>query len=115
MNLAAVLATAAEIASGMAHLHRHGVVHGDLSAYNVLLTRWEGGRGVGVFARMHSEPASKDASKRQGEQLRELSPAGEQRTETDSSNSKPVLCSWNSCMMLLEVSGTHGVCVIRWE
>jgi len=39
LNLAAVLATASEIASGMALLHSQGVVHGDLSAFNVMLSR----------------------------------------------------------------------------
>ncbi len=31
-NMATVLATAGEIASGMAHLHSRGIVHGDLSS-----------------------------------------------------------------------------------
>lgn len=38
-SLVKVLVTATEIASGILGLHRAGVVHGDLSAYNVLLTR----------------------------------------------------------------------------
>ncbi|BDA44193.1 probable serine/threonine-protein kinase STY13 at C-terminar half [Coccomyxa sp. Obi] len=37
-NLTLVLCTAGEIASGMAHLHSRGIVHGDLSSGNVLLT-----------------------------------------------------------------------------
>lgn len=48
INISAVLATAAEVASGMAYLHRAGVVHGDLSPYNVLLSRWVGGGGAAV-------------------------------------------------------------------
>jgi tRNA A-37 threonylcarbamoyl transferase component Bud32 len=39
VNLLAVLATAAEIASGMALLHSNGIIHGDLSAFNVMLSR----------------------------------------------------------------------------
>jgi tRNA A-37 threonylcarbamoyl transferase component Bud32 len=35
-----VLATAAEIASGMALLHSNGIIHGDLSAFNVMLSRY---------------------------------------------------------------------------
>ena len=37
-NWATLLTTAAEIASGMAFLHARGVVHGDLSGGNILLT-----------------------------------------------------------------------------
>ncbi|CAL8470312.1 g9854 [Coccomyxa elongata] len=37
-NLATILAVAREVASGMAFLHEHGVVHGDLTGGNVLLT-----------------------------------------------------------------------------
>jgi len=37
-NLMAIAATAHEIAAGLRYLHRHGIVHGDLSAFNVLLT-----------------------------------------------------------------------------
>lgn len=37
--MAAVAATAAEIADAMAALHAADVLHGDLSAHNVLLTR----------------------------------------------------------------------------
>ena len=40
---AAVLATALEIAQGLAYLHSHDVVHGDLSAVNVLLQSTPGG------------------------------------------------------------------------
>lgn len=36
-NLAAVLATAREVASALAYLHSANVVHGDLSAWNVML------------------------------------------------------------------------------
>jgi tRNA A-37 threonylcarbamoyl transferase component Bud32 len=39
VHLLAVLATAAEIASGMALLHSNGIIHGDLSAFNVMLSR----------------------------------------------------------------------------
>jgi tRNA A-37 threonylcarbamoyl transferase component Bud32 len=35
----AVMATTAEVAAAMLLLHRAGIVHGDLSASNVLLTR----------------------------------------------------------------------------
>eukprot|EP00878_Enallax_costatus_P045345 GHUV01054529.1.p1 GENE.GHUV01054529.1~~GHUV01054529.1.p1 ORF type:complete len:141 (-),score=34.80 GHUV01054529.1:42-464(-) len=38
-SLLKVIATATEVASGILALHRAGVVHGDLSAFNVLLTR----------------------------------------------------------------------------
>ena len=37
-HLPALLATAREIAGGMAYLHAQGIVHGDLSAWNVLLS-----------------------------------------------------------------------------
>jgi serine/threonine protein kinase len=37
-HLPAILATAREIAAGMAYLHSEGVVHADLSAWNVLLS-----------------------------------------------------------------------------
>ncbi|KIY92650.1 Mitogen-activated protein kinase kinase kinase [Monoraphidium neglectum] len=37
-NTLAVLATAREIASGMAYLHSQNVIHGDLSAFNVMLS-----------------------------------------------------------------------------
>ena len=40
INTLAVLATAAEIASGMAVLHQAGIIHGDLSAFNIMLSRW---------------------------------------------------------------------------
>jgi tRNA A-37 threonylcarbamoyl transferase component Bud32 len=40
LNLAAVLATVCEIASGLAALHGQGVVHGDLSAFNIMLSRY---------------------------------------------------------------------------
>jgi serine/threonine protein kinase len=33
-----VLVTAHEIAAAMAYLHDRGIVHGDLSAYNVMLS-----------------------------------------------------------------------------
>jgi serine/threonine protein kinase len=39
VHLPAVVATAAEIASGVAFLHARGIVHGDLSPYNILLRR----------------------------------------------------------------------------
>ncbi|GLC36181.1 hypothetical protein PLESTF_001471200 [Pleodorina starrii] len=49
-NLAAVLATAREVASALAYLHAANVVHGDLSGWNVMLcssgtAAAEGGRG----------------------------------------------------------------------
>ena len=37
VNMEAVMATAGQIASGMAFLHSRGVIHGDLSATNVML------------------------------------------------------------------------------
>ncbi|GFH12752.1 predicted protein, partial [Haematococcus lacustris] len=37
-NMSAILQTAYEVASALNYLHSHGVVHGDLSAWNVLLT-----------------------------------------------------------------------------
>jgi len=37
-NMTAVLATAYEMASALNYLHSHGIIHGDLSAWNVLLT-----------------------------------------------------------------------------
>jgi serine/threonine protein kinase len=39
VSLLAVLATAAEVAAGMACLHSAAIVHGDLSAWNVMLSR----------------------------------------------------------------------------
>lgn len=39
MSLFKVMVTAAEVAAGMFTLHKADVVHGDLSPYNVLLTR----------------------------------------------------------------------------
>jgi serine/threonine protein kinase len=38
LHLPAVVATAHEVAAGMRHLTHQGLVHGDLSPYNVLLT-----------------------------------------------------------------------------
>lgn len=38
-SLLKVIATATEIASGIMALHAAGILHGDLSAFNVLLTR----------------------------------------------------------------------------
>jgi serine/threonine protein kinase len=38
----AILATAAEIASAMSHLHKRNVVHGDLTGHNVLLMHGKG-------------------------------------------------------------------------
>jgi serine/threonine-protein kinase RIO1 len=35
----AVMATTAEVAAAMLLLHSAGIVHGDLSAFNVLLSR----------------------------------------------------------------------------
>ena len=57
-HLARVLATALQICSGMAYLHSQGVVHGDLSANNVLLTS-EGIAKVADFgmARQVEDPA----------------------------------------------------------
>ncbi|KAI8473688.1 MAG: kinase-like domain-containing protein [Monoraphidium minutum] len=43
LDLLAVLSTAREVASGMAYLHSLGIIHGDLTASNVLLS----GRGAG--------------------------------------------------------------------
>ena len=37
-DLTPILATAREIASGMAHLHSLNILHGDLTSLNVLLT-----------------------------------------------------------------------------
>ncbi len=37
-NIEAILATAKEIAAGMAYLHADNVLHGDLTAGNILLT-----------------------------------------------------------------------------
>lgn len=37
-NLEAIYATAREIAAGMAYLHADNVLHGDLTAGNILLT-----------------------------------------------------------------------------
>jgi serine/threonine protein kinase len=37
-NVAAILATASQIADGMAYLHERGIIHGDLAGGNVLLT-----------------------------------------------------------------------------
>ncbi len=49
-NMEALLATAGEVAQGLAALHAQGMVHGDLSAYNVVLSSRSlaanrGGRG----------------------------------------------------------------------
>jgi serine/threonine protein kinase len=49
-NLLAVVITAHEIACGLQHLHQQGVVHGDLSAFNIMLSTkgpaaQAGGRG----------------------------------------------------------------------
>ncbi len=38
VSMAAVVQTAFEVASALLYLHSHDIVHGDLSAYNVLLT-----------------------------------------------------------------------------
>lgn len=46
-NVLAVLLTAREIASGMAYLHSSGALHGDLSAFNVLLASATGGEEAG--------------------------------------------------------------------
>ena len=37
-DLLAVVITAHEIASGLQHLHQQGIVHGDLSAFNIMLS-----------------------------------------------------------------------------
>lgn len=42
-----LLATAAEIAAGMLHLHSQGIVHGDLSGFNVLLSSADPSAAVG--------------------------------------------------------------------
>jgi tRNA A-37 threonylcarbamoyl transferase component Bud32 len=39
VDMLAVMATTAEVAAAMLLLHRAGIVHGDLSAANVLLSR----------------------------------------------------------------------------
>ncbi|KAK9825366.1 hypothetical protein WJX81_004837 [Elliptochloris bilobata] len=39
-NMDMILVTAQEIASGMAFLHSHGIIHGDLTGGNILLTSW---------------------------------------------------------------------------
>jgi len=49
-HMPAILATAREVASACAHLHAGGVVHGDLSAYNVLLASGGGGGRAGGAA-----------------------------------------------------------------
>eukprot|EP00775_Hariotina_reticulata_P009524 gene9524-9688_t len=46
VNILAVLVTAAEIASGVAVLHRAGIIHGDLSAFNIMLSSSEFGASV---------------------------------------------------------------------
>ncbi|KAI8472786.1 MAG: hypothetical protein J3K34DRAFT_519492 [Monoraphidium minutum] len=46
-NILAVLTTAREIASGMAYLHSRDIVHGDLSAYNVMLASTGGEAAYG--------------------------------------------------------------------
>jgi len=38
LDVEAVLAVAAEIAAGMTYLHARGIVHGDLTGANILLT-----------------------------------------------------------------------------
>ncbi|KAF6260297.1 kinase-like domain-containing protein [Scenedesmus sp. NREL 46B-D3] len=47
VSLLAVLATAAEIASGMALLHSNGIIHGDLSAFNVMLSSADPAAAIG--------------------------------------------------------------------
>jgi serine/threonine protein kinase len=42
LDIGAVLATAREIASALAHLHGHNILHGDLTGSNVLLTSAQG-------------------------------------------------------------------------
>jgi serine/threonine protein kinase len=42
-----LLATAAEIAAGMLQLHSRGIIHGDLSAFNVLLSSADPAAAVG--------------------------------------------------------------------
>jgi tRNA A-37 threonylcarbamoyl transferase component Bud32 len=54
--MSSILATASEVASALLYLHSHGIVHGDLSAWNVLLTSsgaaaMQGGRGFIAKAR----------------------------------------------------------------
>lgn len=49
-NMCAITSTALEVSSALLYLHSHGIVHGDLSAWNVLLTTsgstaMQGGRG----------------------------------------------------------------------
>eukprot|EP00878_Enallax_costatus_P015719 GHUV01016470.1.p1 GENE.GHUV01016470.1~~GHUV01016470.1.p1 ORF type:complete len:346 (+),score=111.35 GHUV01016470.1:799-1836(+) len=47
LNLVAVVAIAAEIASGMSTLHEQGIVHGDLSAFNVMLSSADAAASLG--------------------------------------------------------------------
>ncbi|WIA44433.1 hypothetical protein OEZ86_007193 [Tetradesmus obliquus] len=47
VNLLAVLATAAEVAGGMALLHSNGIIHGDLSAFNVMLSSADPAAAIG--------------------------------------------------------------------
>lgn len=44
-DLLTVILTAHEIAAGMHYLHQQGIVHGDLSAFNIMLTSAGGGPG----------------------------------------------------------------------
>jgi serine/threonine protein kinase len=46
-SLMPIIITAHEIAAGMSHLHKQGIVHGDLSAYNVLLSSSGAAAAVG--------------------------------------------------------------------
>jgi len=51
VNLAAILDTAIDVAAAMSHLHRRGVLHGDLKARNILL-RSSGSEGRGATTKL---------------------------------------------------------------
>ncbi|KAJ9517261.1 hypothetical protein QJQ45_009127 [Haematococcus lacustris] len=52
LNYAAVLDTAADLAKACIHMHRHGVLHSDIKARNVLLRGSGGSVGRGVTAKI---------------------------------------------------------------
>ena len=49
-NLRAIFATAYDIACGLQHLHSKDIVHGDLSAFNIMLTSTETEKSPGAVA-----------------------------------------------------------------